>query len=119
MENIRRLFNQEAARSPGGERRGKLREHTRITIHKKLFARTEAESGYLTRIPGENSQYVLLPKEDTYMYESGEILSAFVYDEEQYSLCDQKGNTIGTVTGRELKKHYEDKSRKHERSGRI
>ena len=119
VENIRRLFNQEAARSPGGERRGKLRKHTRITIHKKLFARTEAESGYLTRIPGENSQYVLLPKEDTYMYESGEILSAFVYDEEQYSLCDQEGNTIGTVTGRELKKHYEDKSRKHERSGRI
>ena len=119
VENIRRLFNQEAARGPGAKRRRKLQQHTRITIHKKLFAGTDMESGYLTRIPGENTQYVFLPKEDTYMYESGEILSAFVYDEKRYSLCDQEGNAIGDISGRELKTHYEDKSRTNERSRTI
>ena len=110
VENIRRLFNQETERNVKGKRR-KLRKHTRITIHKKLFERTDLEAGYITRVPGERETFVLLPKETTYMYESGEILSAFLYDDEKYSLCDREGNAIGTVTGMELKTHYEDKTK--------
>ena len=117
VENIRRLFNQEAERSTKGKRR-KLQKHTRITIHRKLFVRTDLEAGYVTRIPGESGQFVLLPEEDTYMYESGEILSAFLYDDKKYPLCDREGNAVGEVTGLELKAHYEDKSRTGEKERR-
>lgn len=115
VENIRRLFNQEMGRSTNGERR-KLQKHTRITIHRKLFIKTDLNAGYVTRIPGEGGQFVLLPEEDTYMYESGEILSAFLYDDKMYSLCDRDGNTVGKVTGLELKAHYEDKTKEERKT---
>ena len=54
--------------------------------------RTDLEAGYVTRIPGEGGRFVLFPKEDTYMYESGEILSAFLYEGKEYQLCDREGN---------------------------
>ena len=115
VENIRRLFNQETERNSKGKRR-KLRKHTRITIHRKLFERTDHGAGYVTRIPGGSAQFVMIPREDTYMYESGEILSAFLYDDEKYSLCDREGNAVGTITGLELKAHYEDKTKEERKT---
>ena len=121
VENIRRLFNQEAERNRRGRKSGRtIPPHTRITIHRKLFVRTDLETGYVTRIPGEGGRFVLLPKEDTYMYESGEILSAFLYEGKEYQLCDREGNAAGEITGRELKAHYEDKTKiREERSIRL
>ncbi len=118
VENIRRLFNQETGRGQTGIRKKKLQPHTRITVHRKLFIRTDLDAGYVTGIPGAAGQYVLLPKEDTYMYESGEILSAFLYDGRKYSLCDREGNSVGEISGMELKRHYEDKSKTIEKAGR-
>ena len=121
VENIRRLFNQEAERNRRGRKSGRtIPPHTRITIHRKLFVRTDLEAGYVTRIPGEGGRFVLFPKEDTYMYESGEILSAFLYEGKEYQLCDREGNAAGEITGRELKAHYEDKTKtQQERSNRL
>ena len=118
VENIRRLFNQETGRGQTGIRKKKLQPHTRITVNRKLFIRTDLDAGYVTGIPGAAGQYVLLPKEDTYMYESGEILSAFLYDGRKYSLCDREGNSVGEISGMELKRHYEDKSKTIEKTGR-
>ena len=119
VENIRLLFNQEAERNRRGQKSGRtIPPHTRITIHRKLFVRTDLEAGYVTRIPGEGGRFVLLPQEDTYMYESGEILSAFLYDGRKYSLCDREGNSVGEISGMELKRHYEDKSKTIEKTGR-
>jgi hypothetical protein len=54
------------------------------------------------------------------MYESGEILSAFLYEGKEYQLCDREGNAVGEITGRELKAHYEDKTKiREERSIRL
>lgn len=116
--NIRELCHQEEGRDmEKGPRTNRLRDHTRITIHKKLFGKMDLRDGYLTKIPGRREVYVLFPKTDCYMYESGEILSVFLYAEKTYSLCDRDGNRTGEIAGSLLKGHYEDKTdRKQERS---
>ena len=111
MISIRELCHQEEGRETKKETRtNKLREHTRITIHKKLFGRMDLKDSYLTKIPGRRNVYVLFPKTDCYMYESGEILSVFLYEEKTYSLCDSNGNRTGEIFGRSLKGHYEEKT---------
>ena len=110
LEDIRRLYHQEKERAAAGALQNRHREHTRITIHRKLFGRMDLKEGYAARIPGKGGAYVLFPKNDCYMYESGEILSVFLYDEKTYSTFDRDGNNIGKITGRDLKGHYEDKT---------
>jgi len=110
LEDIRRLYHQEKERVAAGDVQNRHREHTRITIHRKLFGRMDLKERYAARIPGKGGACVLFPKKDCYMYESGDILSVFLYDEKTYSTCDRDGNNIGKITGRDLKGHYEDKT---------
>lgn len=116
--DIRQLYRQEEGRNAEkGARANRLREHTRITIHKKLFGRMDFSEGFLTKIPGRRDVYVLFPKTDCYMYKSGEILSVFLYEEKTYSLCDRDGNKTGDIAGKALKEHYEDKTRRRPERG--
>ena len=58
------------------------RPRTRVTIHKSLI-REEDEACYYVKVPGI-SAVMAIPRKDCFLYKSGEILSAFLYDEEDY-----------------------------------
>jgi len=94
--------------------------HTVITINKKLFVNMDEGEGYLTRIPYHQT-FVRIPKSDGYLSENEEMLTAWLRDDQVYPITDAKGIPSGTVEGKDLKVHYEDKTkrkRKESRNGR-
>ena len=89
-------------------------ERTRITVHKKLILRKEEDGSYLVKVPGQN-KVVKLSGEDTFLYKSGEILSAFLYDDEEYELYDLGGGFLEKAGGSEMKTYFsKQKDRKKE-----
>ena len=78
---------------------------TRITIHQKLIKRCSPDGNYLIEIPGRQELFTL-PGEDTYRYKSGQILSAFIYDDEDYEVTSPDGQDRRRVPGSELKKYF-------------
>ncbi|MCD8337412.1 MAG: hypothetical protein LUD18_09090 [Lachnospiraceae bacterium] len=93
---------------------------TIVTINKKLFVNMDAGEGYLTRIPYQQV-FVRIPKSDGYLSENEEMLTVRLRDEQVYEITDAKGILSGTMEGRDLKVHYEDKTkrkRKESRNGR-
>lgn len=98
-----------------------LEGQTRITIHQKLFQETTA-TAWITRIPYQKDTYVCLPKEDCRLLPGEEILEVYLKDEQTYCLKNRSGTWEENVLGRELKKHYEDKTKRKggkERDGRT
>ena len=103
------------------EKEKPLEGQTRITIHQKLFQETTAEA-WITRIPYQKDTYVCFPKEACRLLPGEEILEVYVKDEQTYRLKNRCGTWEGNVCGRELKKHYEDKTKRKggkERDGRT
>ena len=99
----------EAKENHSGKNRGTRHQ---ITINKVLFGDMSQPALYNTRIPGQKD-FIDIPKKDCFMYESGDILSAFIYEDETYNLTDRNGNIIGTMTGKDAIHHYEDKTKKN------
>ena len=60
------------------------RPRTRVTIHKSLI-RDEDNERYYVKVPGI-SAVMEIPRKDCFLYKSGEILSAFLYDDEDYTV---------------------------------
>lgn len=83
----------------------------RITINEKLFTSMTDDEYYVTRIPYRRNTYVKLKRSDCLMYQSGQILSAYVYDKQDYQLVNEKGELLNTIKGSELRSNYEDKTR--------
>ena len=81
-------------------------ERTRITVHKKLIVRKEPDESFLVKIPGRD-EMVRLGRDDTFLYKSGEILSAFLYDDEDYEIYDLNGKLIREAPGSEMKTFFE------------
>ena len=79
-------------------------ERTRITAYKTLIIRKDPD-GYLIKIPGRD-EMVKLGSDDTFLYKSGEILSAFLYDDEEYEIYDLAGNEIRKAAGSEMKSFF-------------
>ena len=80
-------------------------ERTRITVHKKLIVRKEPDESFLVKIPGRD-EMVRLGRDDTFLYKSGEILSAFLYDDEEYEIYDLAGKEIRKAAGSEMKSFF-------------
>lgn len=86
----------------------------RITINEKLFTNMSDDEYFVTRIPYKRNSYVKLKKSDCLMYQSGQILSAYIYDNQDYQIVNEKGNPINTMKGSELRGNYEDKTRTYQ-----
>lgn len=92
--------------------------HTKVTINRKLFRDVNIKNDFLiTKVPYLKNCYVEIPAADCYLYGSGEILSAYLYDDKKYQLKNSAGDVTGTISGSDLKTHYEDKT-KERRPGR-
>ena len=83
----------------------------RITINEKLFTNMSNDEYYVTRIPYKRNQYVKLKRSDCMMYQSGQILSAYIYDKQDYQIVNEKGEPLNTIKGSNLRNNYEDKTR--------
>ena len=93
----------EQAREKETEKKAKWQEErVRVTIHKKLIIRKETDGSYLVKLPGLN-RLLRLGAEDTYLYKSGEILSAFLYDDEDYEVFDMDEKVLGREKGETIK----------------
>ena len=94
-------------------------ERTRITVHRSLILRRpEEDPGFYTvRIPGWE-EYLRIPAGDCLLYKSGEILSAYLYDNAEYLVVDENGNEIRTMTGEQTKAFYEEKLQRSRRKER-
>lgn len=86
------------------EERNVRRQRTRVTIHKKLIAKEEDDS-YVVKIPGRE-EMLRIPKEDALLYKSGEILSAFLYEDETYSTYDMNGSFLNERSGNLVKTYF-------------
>ena len=96
----------EQAREKETEKKAKWQEErVRVTIHKKLIIRKETDGSYLVKIPGQN-RLLRLGADDTYLYKSGEILSAFLYDDEDYEVLDMDEKVLGREKGQTIKTHF-------------
>ena len=98
---------------------GSLKEkmhRSRISVHRTLI-QGEDESSYDIRIPGEKT-LIRIPKEDTYLYKSGDILSAFLYDEETYPLFSMERENTGQALGKELIPHFDKRNDRFRSKGR-
>ena len=109
-------FSSDDERSAKEKMRKDQMSRTRITVHRKLI-REEDEESYLIRIPGENF-LIRIKKEDTYLYRSGEILSAFLYDNVMYPAYTADGNLCFEKSGREVKVHFDKKEDRFRSKGR-
>ena len=67
-----------------GKEADSSRPRTRVTIHKSLI-REEDDDSYYVKVPGI-SAIMKIPRKDCFLYKSGEILSAFLYDDEDYTV---------------------------------
>lgn len=83
--------------------------YTRVTIHEKMF-HGEDEHTYVTRVPYTQG-YVRIPKEDSFLSGNKKMLTADLYPERSYVIENRDGIRTGEVAGRELRMHYEDKTR--------
>ena len=70
------------SRQEAGKDSDRNRARTRVTIHRSLI-REEDETCYYVKVPGI-SAVMAIPRKDCFLYKSGEILSAFLYDDEDY-----------------------------------
>ena len=91
-------------------------ERTRITVHKSLIMKKD-EDRYLVRIPGTD-EYLQIPAEDALLYKSGEILSAFLYEEEDYSICNETGTVLREEKGSSLAGHFAKQKDRRKEKGR-
>ena len=55
--------------------------------------------------------YVKLKKSDCLMYQSGQILSAYIFDEQDYQITNGEGKLLETMKGKDLRGSYEDKTK--------
>ena len=104
------FFQEPKTQSPDGQ--------TRITIHQKLFLE-ETEDFWITRIPYQKDSYVYLPKKDCQFLYGKEILEVYLKDSLEYCVKHTSGSAKQKITGKELKKHYEDKTQKNGRKQRY
>ena len=81
----------------------KNRPRTRVTIHKSLI-RDEDNERYYVKVPGI-SAVMEIPRKDCFLYKSGEILSAFLYDDEDYTVR-MKQDEEQTKPGSEMKAFF-------------
>lgn len=84
------------------------REDKEITINKKLVV-GETETHYITRIP-YTQNHVLFNKDQAYWLNE-QTLSTFLVRDKNYPSCDQNGKELRKVSGHELARNYEIKSR--------
>ena len=45
------------------------------------------------------------------MYQSGQILSAYIFDEQDYQITNGEGKLLETMKGKDLRSSYEDKTK--------
>ena len=81
----------------------KKRPRTRVTIHKSLIRDVDNER-YYVKVPGI-SAVMEIPRKDCFLYKSGEILSAFLYDDEDYTVRMKKDEEQ-TKPGSEMKAFF-------------
>lgn len=82
----------------------------RITIHKKMFLEVnESKEEAITRIPYRRDEYLVLPMEDCVLFGEGEVLSAYVYEDEEYRIVDKNRNTVRVQDGKTVIESYEIK----------
>lgn len=91
--------------------KGEDRTLHRITINEKLFSDMMGGEYYVTRIPYKKNRFVKLKKSDCLMYQSGQILSAYIFDEQDYQITNGEGKLQETMKGKDLRSSYEDKTK--------
>ena len=99
-----------------GKKTGQSHKHTRITVNKRMIISDDGKAGYLVKIPGRE-EMICLPKEDCFWYKSGTVLSAYLYDEESYSVFSMDGRFIKEETGETLENFF-DKQKERSKKGR-
>ena len=99
------------------ERRRWERARTRITVHKKLILRKDPDGSYVVKLPGKE-EYIRLPAEDTFLYKSGEILSAFLFDDEDYEVTGRDGELFRKEAGETIKANFDRQKDRSREKGR-
>jgi len=89
----------------------------RITIHKSLISGKSDEEFYVVRLPG-SEELVKLPACDCLMYRSGEILSAFIYEDDRYDIVDGLDCSVRTATGTDVGSYFDHMYEKRKTKGR-
>ena len=92
-------------------------ERIRITIHKSLIRDESNDQEYAVKIPGmENVLHI--PAGDCLMYKSGEILSAFLYEDEFYSVTNPENGKAEKISGKEAGSFFDRKKDRRREKGR-
>lgn len=102
---------------PSGKQSTRQGERTRITVNQKLILSDDGEDGYLIKIPGRD-EAVRLPKKDCFLYKSGTVLSAYLYDDESYLTFSTDGTPMKEEKGAALKTHFDKQKTRYVRKGR-
>ena len=92
------------------------KSRSRITVHKSLIL-SEEEDEYRIKIPGKD-RCIHIPKSDCLLYKSGEALSAFLYDDEDYKTADINGAASGMEKGSSVKGSFDQKKDRRQMKGR-
>lgn len=86
-----------------------------VTINKESLLYSESETSYTTIIPGtKKEEYITFSKTDGTVKETdeGKTIAVSLGKDKQYNVTDKSGNLIRSTTGEELKKYYDNVSRK-------
>ena len=103
-----------------GQRKNRHTEHgerIRITVHKSLILDGTTEQEYVVKLPGKEKA-LHIPAGDCLMYKSGEVLSAFMYEEEIYMLEELQDGRIMQVQGKEAASFFDRKKDRMREKGR-
>lgn len=107
-----RKYRQDRENHQGEDIRGGGR---RVTLNKKLFADSIVKDGYwIFRIPG-TEEYIAVPMKNTLKL-SEITMSAYIYPEKEYDILDSSGTVLRKTTGKELMKHFDDRTRKQKKN---
>lgn len=84
---------------------------TSISINEKLFAfdHTDLNSTYLTRIPYKKTYVEFDQKDCKWKNDSKDCMLVNLKDSKIYNLFDSDGNSLGKVSGKNLKQNYNRK----------
>ena len=93
----------------------RMKTRTRITIHRSLI-REEDDLCYYVKVPGI-SAVMGIPKRDCLLYKSGEILSAFLYEEDDYFVKTENSEEEKR-SGAEMKAYFKKQKDRYNESGR-
>ena len=88
----------------------------RVTINRKLFAESIVKKGFrIFRIPG-TKEYVSVPMKNTLKL-SEITMSVYIYPEKEYEILNSSGDAIRKTTGKDLMKHFDNRTRKRMKKG--